>query len=145
MVLATTDLVLGAFCLFPLAVTVYGVGWSLVPGVTKFRPAPLTSQRGVFLVLVGLGLALGFGAPSPGFVLLVSLSTVAVAVQHLAPKAWVAGRVWGVWFRPLAVDSIEREGRHLVLVLERGYRLVVPETRYNQTFLNGLQEWDDER
>jgi hypothetical protein len=145
MVLDTTDLVLGALCLFPLAVTVHGLFWALVPGGVKFRPGPLTSQRGVFLVLAGIGLVLAVVAASPGFLAFVGVATVTVAVQHLAPKAWVAGRVAGVGFRPLAVDSIEREGRRVVLVLERGYRLVVPDTPDNQKFLTGLQEWDDER
>lgn len=132
----TVALVLGAFCVFPGAMALYFVACALWGRGLRFRPEPTTSQRVLFFVLAGIALYLGWDGGSTVFLWFVVLSVTALILQHSAPKHWTEGRVCGVWLRPLAVRGVEREGRGVVLCLEHGFRLRVPDVPANQALLS---------
>lgn len=135
--------VLWVLCLFPLGMAAFFLVSALLPGGIRFRPLPVTDQRILFLVLFGIALYIGWSGGNPVFLAFVALSTLALALQHAAPKRWVDGKVAGVWFKPLAIRGLEQEGGRTVVVLELGFKFLIPATPSNQAFLAVLTTLED--
>lgn len=131
-------LFLGVLTLFPAAMVVFFLVSAVTSGGIRFFPVPVIAQRVVFSVLAGIAFWVGWSDGNSLFLWFVVLSTLALGLQHGGPKHWCDGKVRGVWLRPLAVRSQEREAGRLVLVLENGVRLGVPDNAANRAFLETL-------
>lgn len=116
---------------------------ALGKGGTRFQPLPVWPLNLLIPLLAAFALWTGV-AQGRWFTLgFLGLATGVLALQYLAPKRWVDGRVHGVWYTPLAVKAVDRTGGNTVLVLALGYKLAVPPLAVNQDLIHRLAPTED--
>jgi PPE-repeat protein len=129
---------LGLLGLVVLSLVPAFVAGAVKPGGIRFQPLPAWPMNAVLPLLTAYALWTGLADRHWVTMAFLGAALTVLALQYLLPKRWDDGKVWGVWYGPAAVRSVDRTSGKTVLILAGGYKLDVPAMAANQALLAQL-------